>query len=143
MQTKIIEYQTLYSISISNMANKKIKENIDESNKIIDEKLFNYTEDEQGNIQLNKEIYELIDNTRYEIYEMDKNHWNYYEDLIEEVHKCLNLRNATRKEEKNKVGRPPKKNQNTNINQTTIDTFIKKAYKGEEKNGNEQMDLDK
>ena len=57
------------------MANKKINENIEESNKIMDEKLSNYTEDEQGNIQLNKEIYELINNTRYEIYEMDKNHW--------------------------------------------------------------------
>ena len=39
---EIIEYQTIYSISISNMANKKIKENIDESNKIIEEKLYNY-----------------------------------------------------------------------------------------------------
>ena len=47
------------------------------------------------------------------------------------------------KKKKNKVGRPPKKNKNTNINQTTIDTFIKKAYKVEEKNGNQQMDLDK
>ena len=47
------------------------------------------------------------------------------------------------KKNKNKVRRTTKKNQNTNINQTTIDTFIKKAYKGEEKNGNEQMDLDK
>ena len=35
------------------------------------------------------------------------------------------------------------KMKNININQTKIDTFIKKAYKGEEKNGNEQMDLDK
>ena len=34
-------------------------------------------------------------------------------------------------------------NKNANINQTIIDTFIKKAYKMEEKNGYEQMDLDK
>ena len=37
---EIIEYQTIYSISISNMANKKINENIDESNKTIQEKVF-------------------------------------------------------------------------------------------------------
>ena len=35
---EIIEYQTIYSISISNMANKKINDNIDESNKAIQEK---------------------------------------------------------------------------------------------------------
>ena len=61
---EIIEYQTIYSISISNMANKKINENIDESNKTIQEKLYNYSEDEQGKIILNQSIYELINNIR-------------------------------------------------------------------------------
>ena len=32
---EIIEYQTIYSISITNMTNKKIDENIDKSNKTI------------------------------------------------------------------------------------------------------------
>ena len=57
---------------------------------------------------------------------MDKEQWNYYEDLIEEVHKCLNIKNAAEKKEKNRVGRPPKRKQNTAINQTMIDSFIKK-----------------
>ena len=44
---EIIKYQKIFSISISNMANIKINENIDESNKTIQEKLYNYNEDEQ------------------------------------------------------------------------------------------------
>ena len=59
---------------------------------------------------------------------MDKEQWNYYEDLIEEVYKCLNIKNAAEKKEKNRVGRPQKK-QNTAINQTMIDSFIKKTLK--------------
>ena len=37
---EIIEYQTLYGISISNMANEKINENIEETNKMIEEKIY-------------------------------------------------------------------------------------------------------
>ena len=54
---------------------------------------------------------------------MSKIEWNYYEDLIEEIHKNLNIKNATTKE-KNKVGRPKKK-ENANINKIKIDTLIK------------------
>ena len=111
---EIIEYQTIYSLAISNMANKKINENIDESNKTIKEKLYNYREDEQGNIILNQNIYELINKIRFKLYNMSKAEWNYYEDLIEEIHKNLNLKNATTKEKK-KVGRPKKK-ENANLN---------------------------
>ena len=57
---EIIKYQILYSISISNMAIKKINENIEETNKMIDEKIYNYKQDMQGNIILNKDIYEII-----------------------------------------------------------------------------------
>ena len=64
-------------------------------------------EDEQGNIILNNSIYELINKIRYRIYNMSKTEWNYYEDLIEEIHKNLNTKNALAKE-KNKVGRPKK-----------------------------------
>ena len=53
-----LEYQTLYSISISNKANKKINENTEETDKMIEEKIYNYTQDIQGNIILNKDIYE-------------------------------------------------------------------------------------
>ena len=41
---------------------------------------------------------------------MDKEQWNYYEDLIEEVHKCLNLKNAAKKKEKKREGRFQKEN---------------------------------
>ena len=54
---------------------------------------------------------------------MSKTDWNYYKDLIEEIHKNLKIKNATTKE-KNKVGRPKKK-ENKNINQIKIDTLIK------------------
>ena len=37
---EIIEYQALYSILISNMANKKINENTEETNKMIEEKIY-------------------------------------------------------------------------------------------------------
>ena len=75
---------------------------------------------------------------------MDKEQWNYYEDLIEEVHKCLYLKNGERKKEKNRVGRPPKRKQNPAINQTMIDSFIKKTYKKEEeKDEDRKMDIDK
>ena len=141
---EIIEYQTLYSISISNMANKKINENTEETDKMIEEKIYNYTQDIQGNIILNKDIYKIINDIRFKIYEMDKEQWNYYEDLIEEVHKCLNVKNAAKKKEKNKVGRPPKRNKNPAINQTIIDSFIQKACKnGEEKAEDRKMDIEK
>ena len=141
---EIIEYQTLYSISISNMANKKINENIEETDKIIEEKIYNYTQDIEGNIILNKDIYKIINDIRFKIYEMDKEQWNYYEDLIEEVHKCLNLKNAEKKKEKKKVGRPPKRNKNPATNQTIIDSFIQKACKNEEKKAEDRkMDIEK
>ena len=85
------------------MANKKINENTEETDKMIEEKIYNYTQDIEGNIILNKDIYKIINDIRFKIYEMDKEQWNYYEDLIEEVHKCLNLKNAAKKKEKNKV----------------------------------------
>ena len=69
---EIIEYQTLYSISISNMANKKINENTEETSKMIEEKIYNYTQDMQGNIILNKDIYEIINDIQFKIYKMDK-----------------------------------------------------------------------
>ena len=65
-------------------------------------------EDEQGNIILNNSIYELINKIRYKIYNMSKTEWNYYEDLIEEIHKNLNIKNATTKG-KNKIGRGNRK----------------------------------
>ena len=140
---EIIEYQTIYSIAISNMANKKINENLDESNKTIKEKLYNFREDEQGNIILNQSIYELINKIRFKLYNMSKAEWNYYEDLIEEIHKNLNLKNATIKEKK-KVGRPKKKeNINSNLNQIKINTFIKNIQNKEQNsNARDGMDLD-
>ena len=89
---EIIEYQTLCGIPISNMANKKINENTEETDKMIEEKIYNYTQDIQGNIILNKDIYKIINDIRFKIYEMDKEQWNYYEDLREEVHKCLRIK---------------------------------------------------
>ena len=53
---------------------------------------------------------------------MSKTEWNYYKDLIEEIHINLNIKNETTKE-KNKVGRPKKK-ENTNINQIKIGNLI-------------------
>ena len=140
---EIIEYQTIYSIAISNMANKKINENLDESNKTIKEKLYNFREDEQGNIILNQSIYELINKIRFKLYNMSKAEWNYYEDLIEEIHKNLNSKNATIKEKK-KVGRPKKKvNINSNLNQIKINTFIKNIQNKEQNsNARDGMDLD-
>ena len=75
---EIIEYQTLYSISVSNMANKKINENTEETSKMIEEKIYNYIQDMQGNIIMNKDIYEIINDIRFKIYKMDKEKWNYY-----------------------------------------------------------------
>ena len=63
---EIIEYQTLYSISISNMANKKINENTEETDKMIEEKIYNYTQDIEGNIILNKDIYKIIKDMDYQ-----------------------------------------------------------------------------
>ena len=126
------------------MANKKINENTEETDKMIEEKIYNYTQDIEGNIILNKDIYKIINDIRFKIYEMDKEQWNYYEDLIEEVHKCLNLKNAAKKKEKNKVGRPPKRNKNLTINQTIIDSFIQKACKNEEEKAEDRkMDIEK
>ena len=95
----------------------------------------------QGNIILNKNTYTIINDIRNKIYNMNKDQWNYYEDLIEEVHKCLNLKNASKKKDKNKVGRPPKRNQNTVINQTKIDSFIKKTCKEEEDKEGDRIDI--
>ena len=56
----------------------------------------------------------------------------------------MNLKNAAKNKEKNKVGRPPKRNQNPAINQTMIDSFIKKiCIKEEEKDEDRKMDIDK
>lgn len=85
------------------MANKKINENTEETDKMIEEKIYNYKQDIQGNIILNKNIYKIINYIRFKIYEMDKEQWNYYEDLIEEIHKCLNLKNAEKKKKKIKL----------------------------------------
>ena len=72
---------------------------------------------------------------------MTKAEWNYYEDLIEEIHKNLNLKNATIKEKK-KVG-SPKKKENTNLNQIKINTFIKNIQnKQHNNNARDGMDLD-
>ena len=126
------------------MANKKINENTEETDKMIEEKIYNYTQDIQGNIILNKDIYKIINDILFKIYEMDKEKWNYYEDLIEEVHKFLNVKKAEKKKEKNKVGRTPKRNKNSAINQTIIDSFIQKACKnGEEKAEDRKMDIEK
>ena len=69
---------------------------------------------------------------------MTKAEWNYYEDLIEEIHKLLNLKNPTKKEKK-KVGKPKKK-EKTNLNQIKINTFIKniqnKEHNHNERDGN-------
>ena len=106
---ELIEYQTLYSITLTNMANKKINENLDESTKIINEKLYNFSEDEQGNVIMDKEVYDMINEIRFKIYNMDKKQWNYYEDLIEEIHKRLNEKNVIKKE-KNKLEDQQEKN---------------------------------
>ena len=82
------------------MVNKKIKENIDESNKTIQEKLNKYSENEQGNIILNNSIYELIElinKIRYKLYDMSKTEWNYYKELIKEIHKNLNQKNEAKR----------------------------------------------
>jgi len=158
---ELIEYQTLYSITLTNMVNKKINENLDESTKIINEKLYNFSEDEQGNVIMDKEVYDMINEIRFKIYNMDKKQWNYYEDLIEEIHKRLNEKNVIKKE-KNKVGRTARKKQNQNLNQITIDTYMKSIDKKEEvmdekekrnrantnnkeeaKEDNEKMEIDK
>ena len=93
------------------MANKKINENIDESNKTIQEKLYNYIEDEQGKIILNQSIYELINNIRYKIYNMSKIEWNYYEDLIEEIQKNLNKKKCDKKKRTKQEGQRKRKMQ--------------------------------
>ena len=125
---ELVEYQTLYSITLTNMANKKINDNLDESTKIINEKLYKFSEVEQGNVIMDKEIYDMINEIRFKIYNMDKNQWNYYEDLIEEIHKRLNEKNVIKKE-KNRVGRPARRKQNQNLNQITIDTYMKNLKK--------------
>ena len=72
---------------------------------------------------------------------MSKTEWNYYEDLIEEIHKNLNIKNATTKE-KNKVGRAKEK-ENTKINQIKIDTLIKSIQnKKHNFNARDGMNLD-
>ena len=49
-----------------------------------------------------------------------------------------------KKKEKNKVGRPPKRNKNLTINQTIIDSFIQKACKNEEEKAEDRkMDIEK
>ena len=158
---ELVEYQTFYSITLKNMANKKINDNLDESTKIINEKLYKFSEDEQGNVIMDKEVYDMKNEIRFKIYNMEKNQWNYYEDLIEEIHKRLNEKNV-KKKEKNKVGRPARRKQNQNLNQITIDTYMKSIDKKEElmdekekrnrantnnkeeaKEDNEKMDIEK
>ena len=137
---EIIEYQTICSISISNIANKKINDNMEESNNTIIEKVYKFSINEQRYIVLNENIYKLINDTRYKIYNMSKKEWEYYEDLIEEVHKNLNTRNARIKENK-KIGRA-KKNNNTILNQRKIDTFLKELKEeGKGKIKRDGMDL--
>ena len=138
---EIIEYQTLYSISITNMINKKINKSIEEANKIIEDKLYDFKKNEQGDIELNKDLYGLINNIKNKIYNMNKNEWSYYEDLIEETHKWLNSQNYKTKE-KNRVGRP-KKNKVPTLNQYSIDEFlIKTQEKEEDKKECKKMDID-
>ena len=54
------------------------------------------------------------------------------------------LKKCSEKKEKNKVGRPPKRNKNPTINQTIIDSFIQKACKNEEEKAEDRkMDIEK
>ena len=71
---------------------------------------------------------------------MKINEWDILEDIIEELHQELNKRNA-RKQEKGKVGRPKKKKHYVQINQQSIEKFLKKE-KQEVDNSNKDNDMD-
>ena len=92
---------------------------------------------------MNKVIYEIINDIRFKIYKMDKEQWNYYEDLIEEVHKCLNLKNAAKKKEKNRVDRDLKRKKCNYKSNNDWFIYKKTCKKEEEKDEDRKMDIDK
>ena len=144
----ILEYQTLYSLKTKNFIYKNIDTIIKAVNNKIENEIINYNADIEGNIHLNNATTTFINNCKAKIYEMKIETWDLLEDIIEELHMELNKLHA-KKQEKRKIGRP-KKQHYIQINQPSIEAYLKKEKQEEEENINninadmigEEMDLD-